>query len=77
MDIILFKLGGGAWKDQQSRLDASRFHLSQSLGKLSLSLTPAADLMEGDKRKLLAYFSRIKPIRDQDIEGFPLTLLTR
>ena len=39
MDIILFKLGGGAWKDQQSRLDASRFHLSQSLGKLSLSLT--------------------------------------
>lgn len=58
MDIILFKLGGGAWKDQQSRLDASRLHLSQSQGKLSLSLTPAADLMEGDKRKLLAYFSR-------------------
>ena len=24
IDIILFKLGGGAWKDQQSRLDASR-----------------------------------------------------
>ena len=77
MNVILYKLGGGEWKSPQRRLDASRYHLSKSLGKLSVSLDSASDLASADQRQLLAYFSRIKSTRGSDIEGFLLTLLTR
>ena len=77
LDIILYKLAGGPWKDVQTRLDTSRYHLSSSLDKLSMTLTPTSELVDADKGKLLAYFSSIKSIRGQDIEGFLLTLLTK